>query len=260
MAPPSEHATRLAERLEGVVAIELEVADAAEVAPGLRALTLVGDLGAFEPWPGQDLMVSVPPGDAAPRWRRYTVRRIDRAAGRLDLWVTTGTGGPGATWALDATTGDRVDAVGPRGKIALRDGATDHVFVVDDAGLAACCAMAEALATPATVWPIVLRELDARWMPDATVLPAVAAGVALRPHFLGLEDVAWSTTVIDTTVAALDATTTAAYVFGELGLVRRATATLAEHLDPAQIAAKPYWRDGRANEDHGEPDRGEPAG
>lgn len=256
---PSEHATRLAERLaerlDGVVALELTVLDTRDVAPGLRSLRLEGDLAGFDPWPGQDLMVSVPPGDAAARWRRYTVRRLDRAAGAVELWVTTTTDGPGATWAAAASPGDRVDAVGPRGKIALRADATDHLFVVDEAGLAACCSMAEAVEPPATVWTVTLLTPDPTWLPHE-VGPEVRRGVTLRPHVLDPENVEWVASALGRTVSRLERATAAAYVFAELSIVRRAAATIAEHgLDDARVAAKPYWRDDRPNEANGEPDR-----
>ena len=64
-------------------------------------------------------MVSVPTR-RRDRWRRYTMRRLGRRAGTVELWVTTATDGPGARWASGAATGDHVEAVGPRGKIARR--------------------------------------------------------------------------------------------------------------------------------------------
>src|SRR3974377_256364 len=140
MAPPSEPARRVAARLDGAVALDLELTENVELAPALRALRLRGDLTGFAPWPGQDVMVSVPPGAATQRFRRYTLRRWDAAAGTVELGVTTGTGGPGGTWAGAAGPGALVDAVGPRGKIALDEDADEHLFVVDESALAAWCA------------------------------------------------------------------------------------------------------------------------
>jgi NADPH-dependent ferric siderophore reductase len=47
-----------------------------------------------------------------------------------------------------------------------------------------------------------------------------------------------------------------AYLAGELGVVAAMRRTLVERgLTPEQISAKPYWRAGRANAAHGEPER-----
>ena len=258
MAPPSEHATRLAERLDGVVALDLLVTGADDVAPGVLELRLSGDLAGFEPRPGQDVMVSVPPGDAAPRWRRYTVRRWDAEAGTVDLWVTTTTDGPGAAWALGATAGDRVDAVGPRGKIAVRDDTTAHVFVVDESGLAAACAMAESLVAPASVHTFSLLAPHPQWQPSEAIGPRCARGVTLVPNVLDPDNLEWAVKAVSVFTTGVDHAQAAAYVFSELSLMRTMVGALVDAgFDEARLASKPYWRDGRANEANGEPDRGD---
>lgn len=256
MPPPSEHTARLVSRLDGVVALDLEVQAATDVFPGLRELRLAGDLAGFSPWPGQDVMVSVPPGATSPRFRRYTVRRWDRDEGTVDLWVTTTTDGPGASWAIEAAPGDRVDAVGPRGKIAVRDDAVVHLFVVDDAGLAAKCAMAESLTAPAEVFCYSLLVTNPEALPTPAIEPSYADGVESTTNVLEPDDLGWVRTVLDVTTQSLDRANVAAYVFGELVLTREVAASLASlGFDPAKVAVKPYWRDGRANESNGEPER-----
>jgi len=256
---PSEHVTRVAARLEGVVALDLEVTGADEVFPGLRELRLAGDLRGFAPWPGQDLMVSVPPGAASARFRRYTVRRVDAEAGTVDVWVTTSTDGPGAAWAADAAPGDHVDAVGPRGKIAVRD-APVHLFVVDESGLAAKCAMAEGITAPAEVLCVSLLTPNPETLPTSAIEPRYAPKVASKTHVLDPSDADWIRTVLDMITAPLDRASIAAYVFGELTVTRDVAATLTSlGLDAQRVAVKPYWRDGRANEANGEPDRDAPS-
>jgi NADPH-dependent ferric siderophore reductase len=262
---PAEHAVRLAARLDGAVALDLEVRATRDVADGLRELDLVGTLHGFAPWPGQDLMVHVPPGADAARWRRYTVRRRDAESGAVVLWVTTTTNGPGASWARAASRGSRVDAVGPRGKIALDATAARHLFVVDASGLAAACAMAEGARAGTSVAVVAL--LDAAHRPDdlAAIAPspssagATASFVVVDPGDPVALDHALDDALDESRdgpdgVAPPDA---AAYVFGELARTRAVAASLAARgVDAARVAAKPYWRADRANEDHGEPDRG----
>jgi NADPH-dependent ferric siderophore reductase len=256
MAPPSEHTARVAARLEGVVALDLIFSGADDVVEGVRELRLSGDLTGFAPWPGQDLMVSVPPGAAAARFRRYTVRRWDPAAGSVVLWVTTGTDGPGAGWATTVAPGDRVDAVGPRGKIALDPAARTHVFVIDESGLAAGCAMAEAVAGPATVHTLVALEHAAPTVPSG-LEPRVRDDVTLASQAVGATDRAGLRAALELVVSPIELATAAAYVFGELALTREVAATLTSlGLDEARAAVKPYWRNDRANEANGEPDRG----
>jgi NADPH-dependent ferric siderophore reductase len=260
MAPPSEHATTIAARLAGAVALDLAVAATSEVAKGIRELTLEGDLAGFSPWPGQDVMVSVPPGDLAARWRRYTVRRIDPASSTIALWVTVDTDGPGGIWASTAAVGERVDAVGPRGKIALDESAAAHLFVVDASGVAAMCAMAEALAAPSLVATVVVMPAASSYEHSASIAPKCAEDVIVRHHVLQEDDEAWREKVLDTTVKLLEETPVAAYVFGELAFTRTVVAGLpGRGIEASRVASKPYWRDGRANESNGEPMREEAA-
>jgi NADPH-dependent ferric siderophore reductase len=256
MAPPSEHTARVAARLDGAVALDLAVQAATEVYPGILELRLAGELAGFAPWPGQDLMVSVPPGASAPRFRRYTVRRFDPGAGTVDLWVTTTTDGPGAAWAIGARPGDRVDAVGPRGKIAVRDDVRVHLFVVDDAGLAAKCAMAEAIAAPAEVLSFSVLVPSPETLPGPEIEPRYNDGVRATIHVLDPADLGWVATVLEMSTTSLDRASVAAYVFGELALTRAVAAKLTSiGFDAALMAVKPYWREDRANEPNGEPDR-----
>jgi NADPH-dependent ferric siderophore reductase len=255
MAPPSAHATSIAARLEGAVALDLAVTETLEVADGVRELTLEGDLTGFAPWPGQDLMVSVPPGDPGARWRRYTVRRLDPASSSIDLWVTLDTDGPGAAWARDAAVGDHVEAVGPRGKIALAEAAT-HLFIVDLSGAAAMCSMAEGLVAPGLVATILFTHPDSKngYEASTALAPLVADGVVLRHHLIQHDGETRLDRTLDSMIQLLDEPPVSAYVFGELGFLRRVVGSLPTFgIDEARIVSKPYWRKDRANEQNGEP-------
>jgi NADPH-dependent ferric siderophore reductase len=133
----------LASRL-GVAVVPLRVVDAAELSPSIRRIKLAADVLAdiaFEP--GQDLMLSVDPSGGARR--RYTIRSLDRRARTVDLDVVVHGDGPGASWARSAQPGDRLEAIGPRGKVTLRRDAAWHLFVGDETFLPAALAMIEAL-------------------------------------------------------------------------------------------------------------------
>ncbi len=261
MATPSPHAKALLDRLEGVVALDLVVQSTWEVLPDLRALRCAGDLDGFDPFAGQDLMVPVPRQGGGTRWRRYTVRAVDREAGTLDLWVTTDSDGPGAAWALAAASGDRFEAVGPRGKVRVDEDRRAHLFVVDTSGLSAAVVMAGSIPPPSVSAVVVL----ASQVPDA---PALAApGDAGRPTvaFFAHRDA-----VVEHLAQHLapgsgagahtdDLDGIAAYVFGEFSFTRLARDRLVALGVPAdRIATKPYWRAGQSNQDHGEPDKSPP--
>jgi NADPH-dependent ferric siderophore reductase len=253
--PPSEHALTVVARTDDVVALDLTVASFDDVTPSLRALRLRGELDGFGPLPGQDVMVSVVDPQGRHRWRRYTVRRLLDDV--LELWVTTDTTGPGATWARGVSPGDVVEAVGPRGKIRVDDQAHAHVFVVDESGMAAACSMAESLRAPMRVH-LVAPPLD------GALTPAVAPGVTLTTSVLPEHDHSRhdADRLADELAEALAVTrwpslgATAGYVFGELGLTRDVRGILeALGVPDARLAVKAYWRADRANEDRGEPAR-----
>jgi NADPH-dependent ferric siderophore reductase len=247
MSTPSEHAATLAARLEGTVALDLRVTRSVLLRPWLREVQLRGDLAEFRPLAGQDLMISVADHDGRPRWRRYTVRRVDGDV--LVLWIEPTTGGPGAAWATDARDGDAVVAVGPRGKVHLDASSSRHLFVVDATALAAMSSMVAAL--PGTSQARVVAHLD----DDPGDLDLVD-DVAADAEVVVVHDVDAATRAA--VGFALDPTGLFAYVLGERSLTARAASALGDAgLDAARIAVKAYWRADRPNEDNGEPGRAE---
>ena len=48
----------------------------------------------------------------------------------VDLDVVVHGDGPGARWAATTRPGDHIEAIGPRGKVALVEGAAWHLFAV----------------------------------------------------------------------------------------------------------------------------------
>src|SRR5438128_2333549 len=133
--------------IPGVVPLELEVCEAIDLGPRLRRIRLAGrcliDV-AFQP--GQDVMLVLGGGER-PLSRRYSIRAFERVTKTLELNVVAhGVHGPGAEWAASARPGDRVNGVGPRGKIFLDTDADWHLFLGDESGAPGSLSMLEALA------------------------------------------------------------------------------------------------------------------
>jgi NADPH-dependent ferric siderophore reductase len=229
-------------RLRGSYLLDLEVAAVVDRSVPLRTITFRSpDLVDFEWEAGQDVMFDVP-GAARPVRRRYTIRRADPAAGTLDVDVVLHGTGPFARWAADAAPGDRIDGIGPRGKVTLRDDAGHHLFVGDETAIPVTLAMVEALPAGAR----------------ATALLGIEGGPGdlATPEASAAADIRWTTTgglseAVDTVTLPPG---TVAYVNGERLLVREVSERLlARGLAREALLAKAYWRRDQSNADHGEP-------
>jgi NADPH-dependent ferric siderophore reductase len=161
-------------RLKGSYLLDLEVVGVDEVAPHVRLITMASsDLVGFEHTPGQDLLFEFPDGDLALR-RRYTIRRLDPAAGIADFEIEIHDGrGPATRWAAKAELGEHLEAIGPRGGISLRPTATSHLFVVDDSAMPAAFVLLEALPsdTAATALLVTSQGVESRPAPLALARP-----------------------------------------------------------------------------------------
>ncbi len=206
--------------------------------------------------PGSDVMVDV--GRGRTLRRRYSVRRVDPDASTITLWVGVDHEGPGVDWVRAVAPGDEVVAIGPRGKIALDATATWHLFCGDLSALAALSRMVEALAPGQRA--LVALEVDE--MDDARS-PAPPEGVGLRLVVSERAGRAPSDPEgLSRALATLELPPGPghAYLFGEFHVVRALRASLSDRgLDESAMSHKAYWRAGRANADHGEPDKSEPA-
>jgi NADPH-dependent ferric siderophore reductase len=237
--------------LAATTRMQLEVVDSAPLSLGMQRLMLTApELAGLQYQPGQDMMLMVAVDGDRPVRRRYTIRALDHARRLLTLDVVRHAGGPGERWVAAARPGDRVEGIGPRGKIFLAEAADWHLFVGDDSALPAYLTMAGAL--PAGARALVILEVpgpageqdlvtaadaEVTWLHrdggsagDPAALAAAAAAVTLPPgrgH---------------------------AYLAGEATVVLRLRETLAARgLAPEQISPKAYWGRGRANASHGEP-------
>lgn len=181
---------------------EMTVVAARSLTPRMRRVTLRGDVAQFARG-GLHVRLLIPPVGRAPRWpalspegrlawpkgedavtaRVYTVRRLDAAAGTLDLDVVVHQGHhtPGSTWALTVQPGAVVGLMGPGGG-DLPSG-RDFLLAGDETALPAIARILETL--PADARAVVLVEIA-----DATeeqALPSAAAADVTWLHRNGAE-------------------------------------------------------------------------
>ena len=234
----------------------LQVTESALLTPSIHRMVLTAPgIEGLQYAPGQDLMLRIPlVGDKIVN-RRYTIRRFDQAGNTVTIDVSLHGAGPGTDWIRRAEVGDRIDAIGPRGKVTVNPEADWHLFVVDETGLPGALAMIEAL--PSGSLATAIAEVDT---PADEQEPA-----AHRAELLGIcwlhrlgASVAGDPTRILEAVASVDlpAGLGHAYVAAETRVVREAVRILTDRgLSPDQISSKAYWRRGLPNAEHWEPTR-----
>jgi NADPH-dependent ferric siderophore reductase len=254
-ATPSPDSSALVARLGGdVSAWDLEVTATEALTPTMRRIRCTAPgLAALSYLPGQDLMLTVPAGTASFR-RRYTIRSFERAAPSIDIDVVLHGDGPAAAWAASVQPGGRIEAIGPRGKVTVDVTADWHLFAGDDSAVPASLAMAESLPDPDRA--IVVLEVDG---PDDHQQVRSTGGREIPVQWLHRAgtDPASAGQLVDA-LGTVEFPTGRGHVYlaGELGVVAAMrSALLARGMAAEQISAKPYWRAGRANAAHGEPER-----
>jgi NADPH-dependent ferric siderophore reductase len=235
--------------IPGVQPLELEIVEVSDLGPRMRSIRLTGHASDFAYRAGQDVMLVLGGTPDRPLSRRYSIRNLDRQTGMLELNVVTyGAHGPGARWAAAAAVGDRVDGVGPRGKVFLDPDASWHLFLGDESAAPASLNMLEAL--PRSVAGMAYLEVAS----SEDELPTDGSGVT----WLHRGDTAAisSTMLVEAMITAtLPPGRGHVYIAGEVQVVADVQrAALARGLEPAQIFAKAYWGRGKANADRGEPD------
>jgi NADPH-dependent ferric siderophore reductase len=251
-APNDRFAFPLTSRLlsiPGVRGLELQVAEASDLGPRMRRIRLTGDdLAGFTYEPGQDVML-VMSGGERPLSRRYTIRGFDPASRTLELNIVAhGVHGPGATWACNTVRGDRVNGVGPRGKIFLNRSADWHLFIGDESGAPGALHMLEAL--EADVPAQAFLEVST---PEDELQTSTSHQVTWL--YRGDTPAIESTMLVDAmTTAELPEGRGHIYIAGEVQIINAVVrAALARGLQADQLSPKAYWGRGKANENNGEP-------
>ncbi len=254
---PSPDTSALLARLGDEVSLwDLEVTATEALTPTMRRIRCTAPgLETLSYLAGQDFMLTVPSAGATTFRRRYTIRSFDPAAPSVDIDVVLHGDGPAAAWAASVQPGGRIEAIGPRGKVTVDPAAEWHLFAGDDSALPASLAMAESLPDPDRA--LVVLEVDG---PDDQQQAYAADGREVPVHWLhragadpaSAERLVGALDIIDLPSSGYGH----AYLAGELGVVAKMRAALlGRGMTPEQISAKPYWRSGRANAAHGEPER-----
>jgi len=233
---------------------DLEVIEAGTLSPSFRRVVVTAPgIEGLRCAPGQDLMLRIPLADDKVVNRRYTIRSFDPLEQKVVVDVSLHGRGPGTDWISAAGPGDRINAIGPRGKIMLRAHADWHLFVGDETGVPGALAMIEAL--PAGSAAIALLEVDS---PADEQEPEASRGAPFDVHWLHRSgrSVPGDPELVLGAVASVElpAGDGHVYVAAEAGVVRGVTGVLRERgLQPDQISGKAYWRRGLPNAEHGEP-------
>ncbi|MFT3688845.1 siderophore-interacting protein [Paenirhodobacter sp.] len=133
---------------------------------GLDRFAAFGNMHVRLLLPGPGVVWPVAGPDGLPHWpdparkpipRVYTIRRMDAAAGWLDLDILLhGTEGPGSAWALTVEPGAEVGLIGPLGR-PLRYDARRYILGADETGLPAVARLLETL--PETTQGVAFVEL-----------------------------------------------------------------------------------------------------
>jgi len=239
--------------LASTTRLDFEVVDSARLTPHMQRLRLTApQLDGFSYLPGQDVMLLVAAEGNRPVRRRYTIRQLDAAARLLTLDIVLHGDGPGERWVRSARSGDRIQGIGPRGKITTSATADWHLFIGDESALPATFAMTEALPpdSPATLVLEIPEESDEQ------DLAAPGAIHISWLHRLGAPAGDSSALAAEAAEIELPPGRGHAYLFGEATAVSRLREVLAERgLGQDQMSPKAYWGRGRGNASHGEPAR-----
>lgn len=237
--------------IEGVQPLELTVSEVRDLTPRMRAITLAGasSRSDFTCKPGQDIMVVLSGGER-PLSRRYSIRSYDAARDALELNIVShGVHGPGADWVASTQAGDRINAVGPRGKILVNEAAEWHLWMGDESAIAATLFMLESL--PENVHARAILEVG-------TVDDEVSSDRRIQWLHRGADKPAWSSEMLVEAMrsAELPAGRGHVYINGEVKIVTAVQrAALERGLETAQLSPKAYWGRGKANAQNGEPER-----
>jgi NADPH-dependent ferric siderophore reductase len=235
--------------------LHFDVASSTQLTPHMQRLELeAAELDGFSYTPGQDVMLLVATDGRRPVRRRYTIRFFDPARRLLTIDVVLHGDGPGERWVRSAKPGDRIEGIGPRGKVFPNPEADWHLFMGDEAALPAILAMTESLPGDADATLVVE-------VPEADDEQDVAAAARTRVswlHRIGRPagDPAASLLVAEAADVELLPGRGHAYLLGEASVVLALRDRLESRgLPQDQMSPKAYWGRGRANAGHGEPAR-----
>jgi NADPH-dependent ferric siderophore reductase len=233
--------------------LHFEVVRSVSLTPHMQRIELTAaELDGFGYAPGQDVMFLVAAEGRKPVRRRYTIRYLDAAARILTIDVVLHGDGPGERWVRSARPGDRIEGIGPRGKIVANPADDWHLFMGDEAALPAILAMTESLPGDADATLVLeIPEAD----DEQEVLAAARTRVSWL-HRLGRPAGDLTGLAAEAAEVELPSGNGHAYLLGEAKVILAMREVLASRgLPQEQISPKAYWGRGRANASHGEPAR-----
>src|SRR6204780_4008401 len=239
--------------LASTTRLDFQVAGSARLTPHVQQLTLTApQLDGFGYLPGQDVMLLVAAEGNRPVRRRYTIRRLDAAARLLTLDIVLHGDGPGERWVRAAQPGDRIQGIGPRGKITTSATADWHLFLADESALPAAFAMTEALPTGSLATLVMeIPEED-----DEQDLYSAATTRISWLHRLDTPAGDPAALAAEAADVEFPAGRGHAYLFGEAKVVLRLREVLANRgLGEGQMPPRGSGGGGRPNAGHGEPAR-----
>lgn len=219
----------------------LEVAEAFDLTPRMRRVVYTApDLEMLDHKPGQEILLFVP-GAEGPERRHYTIRSLDAAARRLAIDFVLHGEGPAARHARTARPGERLTALGPRGRHVLREGADWRLFVGDESAQPAIFAMLEALPPGARADAFIEIQDEAERQPLQTL-------GAVNLVWLVRDAPAGRSQVLAGAAEGFDPPPGEGHIYtlGETSVIRRIRQGLVARGAPkANIFAEGYWRPGR---------------
>jgi NADPH-dependent ferric siderophore reductase len=252
---PHDSSLELAQRLNATAAV-CTVVTSTQLSPSIHEVVLAGQASTLAGAPGNDVMAQFTSDTGRAVRRRYSVRSVDADLDQFTLWITTAHEGVGSAWAKSANPGDEMDIIGPRGKVVLDEMADWHLFVGDITVLGSAYRMAQSIEAPGRA--IFIVEIDD---PDDALTATFDEGIGVTGIFvdrMGRAKDDPSGLLSGLAAFAFPEHQGHAYVFGEFHVMKAVQSALLDRgLDQAAISVKPFWRVGRNNADHGEPDKSE---
>lgn len=204
-------------------------------------------LGLEPPYDLAALRESLPAGQQ-PVTRTYTVREVDRAAGRLTLdFVTHGDAGYAGPWAMAAQPGDRAVIRGPGGAYAPDPEVDWHLLAGDLSAVPAIAAALEAL--PSSANGVALLEVEVEEdVLDLAAPEGVQVSWRVNPD---TDDVDFLARAIDSAPWPTDVSEGSVQVFahGERESIKAVRRVLKQREVPrGAISISGYWARGRTED------------
>lgn len=207
--------------------------------PGIQRFIMERGVGQPAAW--VKLFVAAPGGFTI--GRAYTIRRVDRALGRIEVDFVRHEHGPVSQWADRARVGDAVSLAGPRpGGFVLREDTRRLVLVADASALPAIETILSSLPEPLEVTALV--EL-----PSAQDGRVMTSASMVRLHWVLAGERPGPVETVQSWAVPEEVASCQVWLAGEAGMVTalRQHVLGAWRLPRERLYGKAYWRRGQAD-------------